>query len=118
MVDIELGQEVVNALMTSKQQSFDQNSDSVRMKFDDKGTLHLRSYDADGKRLDDIAFRQEDAKPIAEKTYDETEVLRQRDVMHTQSTRKNVFLIVATVLLILATVGTVAVPFILRWLGV
>ena len=56
----EFSDELIKQIETISNVKLDKNTDSTKIKFDDEGTVYLRSYNSDGKNLDTIPLQDMD----------------------------------------------------------
>lgn len=57
MIDVQLSDKLQQDILDFTGHKSKDGVDTRSLKFDDRGTLHVLGYDADGKRIDDCALR-------------------------------------------------------------
>lgn len=117
MIEMELGDEALNAVLKFKDVKFNINAKSNCSEFDDYGSLHLSSYDANGQMLDDFPLRQEDIESLQEPAYDNRELREYIDSLKRESSRSNIRFIISMVLVGSLTIVILFLPFVLKYLG-
>ena len=58
MIDMELSADIMSQIETVNGKKVDPDASSTVVKFDDTGTLHVRSYNEDGKKCQDLSLKK------------------------------------------------------------